>query len=124
MTKKEYTEYLNTNHWKTIRRIKLEQSDYKCQICSDKNKLNVHHNSYDNLTKEPLCDLCVLCETCHTLFHDRFNVEIESEEKRLERLSRSHILKYHTYGDDKEKKQQKIEDWINVSALGKDYEPY
>ena len=65
-----YNEYLNSNHWKNIRKIKIEESGCKCQLCGSYKNLNVHHNNYDNLFMEDMNDLIVLCESCHKKFHD------------------------------------------------------
>ena len=65
-----YDEYLNHIHWNTIRTIKLEEAGFKCQLCGNKDRLNVHHNNYDNLFMEEKSDLIVLCESCHKKFHD------------------------------------------------------
>lgn len=70
MDKLQYQKYLKTEHWQTIRRIKLETSGFKCQMCSKSNKLHVHHNNYSNLHKEKLEDLIVLCEDCHKKHHN------------------------------------------------------
>ena len=65
-----YDEYLSYTHWNTIRMLKLEEADFKCQLCGNEDKLNVHHNNYDNLFMEAKSDLIVLCESYHKKFHD------------------------------------------------------
>ena len=65
-----YDEYLSCDHWNAIRMDKIEESDFKCQLCGNEDKLNVHHNNYDNLFMEAKSDLIVLCESCHKKFHD------------------------------------------------------
>ena len=67
---KDYNEYLNSDHWYRIRNIKIEEAEYECQLCRDDNKINVHHNNYDNLCMEKSSDLIVLCESCHKKFHN------------------------------------------------------
>ena len=69
----DYKTYLQSPHWKQVRYIKLQQSGNKCQVCGSKNKLEVHHNSYDHIGKEEmhLEDLVVLCHNCHSLFHHK-----------------------------------------------------
>lgn len=66
----DYDEYLNCNHWDNVRNIKKEEAEYKCQLCSSNEKLNVHHNNYNNLFMEESNDLIVLCEDCHKKFHN------------------------------------------------------
>lgn len=64
--------YLNSPHWGKLKKVALQRADYKCQMCSGKNiKLNVHHNTYKNLGHEYITDLVVLCERCHSKFHDK-----------------------------------------------------
>ena len=65
-----YNEYLQTKHWKNVR-TKILDKIHKCQLCSSKYNLQIHHNTYENLGEERYEDLIVLCENCHNKFHDR-----------------------------------------------------
>lgn len=65
-----YDKYLEHDYWHNIRIRKLKEADFKCQLCGNKDKLNVHHNNYNNLFMEKANDLIVLCESCHKKFHD------------------------------------------------------
>lgn len=62
-----YEQYLRTPQWKTIRRLKLEASDYKCSVCGGTDRLEVHHNTYDRRGCERLADLAVLCRRHHRM---------------------------------------------------------
>jgi 5-methylcytosine-specific restriction endonuclease McrA len=64
-----YKDYLETDHWKQLRKRKLRLSGYKCQICGSKEDLNVHHNTYENRGCEKDEDLVVLCNECHKKHH-------------------------------------------------------
>lgn len=64
-----YADYLQTPHWKQIRAMALHQANYRCQLCNGKEKLQVHHRTYERLGCEWLEDLTVLCRGCHELFH-------------------------------------------------------
>ena len=66
-----YTEYLQTKHWKDIRKKALIRANHKCRMCGSKEKLQVHHNTYNNLGNERNEDLTVLCKECHEFLHDR-----------------------------------------------------
>ena len=66
----EYKEYLKSDHWKAIRLKALDRAGYRCQLCSSKQHLNVHHNTYVNRGHEDLKDLVVLCRECHKKFHN------------------------------------------------------
>lgn len=68
-----YKEYLQTNHWKIVKKKALIRAGNKCQLCSSKLNLNVHHNTYENRGQEKDEDLIVLCQDCHGKFHDKFN---------------------------------------------------
>lgn len=74
-----YKEYLQTNHWKNVKRKALIRAGNKCQLCSSKLNLNVHHNTYENRGEEKDEDLVVLCENCHSKFHDVLNDNIKKE---------------------------------------------
>lgn len=64
-----YAEYLKTDHWQELRRQKLKQAKYRCQLCNSPNNLEVHHRTYKNRGQEYLSDLTVLCDPCHERFH-------------------------------------------------------
>lgn len=65
----EYKQYLKSKTWKRIREKAMIRAGYKCQLCNQGGKLNVHHRSYENLGREHASDLITLCEKCHTTFH-------------------------------------------------------
>lgn len=73
--KENYDIFLKSAYWKCVRRIKIEESGGKCQICGSRKKLNVHHNSYAHHYQEHkhLEDLVVLCRNCHEKFHNITN---------------------------------------------------
>ena len=71
MKNKDYKNYLKTKHWKDKRKDVLKRAKYKCQLCSSKDTLHVHHNTYENIGKEKKEDLIVLCEKCHSKFHNK-----------------------------------------------------
>lgn len=66
-----YPEYLQTNHWKTIRSKMLKRASFSCQLCNAKGVLNVHHRTYERRGCEEYSDLIVLCKPCHAKFHDK-----------------------------------------------------
>ncbi len=66
-----YAEYLKTQEWIRRRMVKLEISEYRCQLCNSSEDLNVHHRTYERLGCEKMGDLLVLCRDCHKLFHER-----------------------------------------------------
>ena len=66
----EYREYLKSDKWKQKATRKRKQAGNKCQLCNKGTlTLHVHHRTYENIYKEKLADLIVLCEKCHEKFH-------------------------------------------------------
>ena len=68
-----YKKYLKTQHWDITKQLALERAGYKCQLCSSKESLNVHHNTYENRGEEKDKDLVVLCKVCHAKFHNKLS---------------------------------------------------
>ena len=60
-----YQEYLKSFHWQETKERKLKAEKSKCQVCSSREYLQVHHLHYNSLYCEKNSDLLVLCETCH-----------------------------------------------------------
>lgn len=67
-----YDKYLKSEHWNKKRQqfFRRSKKNRKCYVCSSTDNLNVHHNSYDNLHKEPLVELVCLFQKHHSLTHD------------------------------------------------------
>ena len=71
MTKEEYSEYLQSDHWQTVREERLEYDHHQCVFCGTTNDLQVHHITYDRLGSEDVPhDLVTLCRTCHFKLHE------------------------------------------------------
>ena len=68
-----YSEYLQTDHWQSIRKQALKRARFKCALCSSDGVLHVHHKNYDHLGEEMSSDLIVLCQPCHEKFHDKLS---------------------------------------------------
>jgi len=75
MTKSEYSEYLASDHWKTLRLITLQNCPlcnrcalprWLAEIAYDQD-LHVHHLTYARLGHEDRDDLEVLCRRCHEI---------------------------------------------------------
>lgn len=67
-----YAEYLQAEEWQRPRKQALRVAKYKCQLCGTSGvKLEVHHNSYENLGCERPDELIVLCTNCHTVHHGK-----------------------------------------------------
>lgn len=70
-TKEAYKKYLNSFHWKRVRYRKLLEIKFCCESCGAKNNLSVHHLTYENIGREKLDDLQVLCSSCHRKAHGK-----------------------------------------------------
>lgn len=69
--KLRYEDYLKSDHWKNFKQKAIQNANYKCQLCGNKEeKLSVHHNNYKNKGKETFDDVVVLCDKCHKKFHN------------------------------------------------------
>ena len=67
----QYAEYLESDHWRSLRQWALERASYRCQICNTSVlTLHVHHRTYARVGAELPGDLIVLCSECHSTFHD------------------------------------------------------
>lgn len=67
-----YERYIRSPEWDVVRRLALEHARYACQVCGapdGESELHVHHRSYERLGRELLCDVVVLCSTCHARHH-------------------------------------------------------
>lgn len=72
MPEDAYAEYLQSEHWKTLRRAAIDYYGNACVLCGAKgSKVDVHHRLYVRRGKERLRDLTVLCRDCHAKHHDQ-----------------------------------------------------
>lgn len=67
----DYRAHLQSPEWRVMRRLKLEDAGYRCQVCNGDELLQVHHRTYDRLGRERFQDLTVLCDACHAKHHDK-----------------------------------------------------
>lgn len=66
----DYQEYLKSPHWQERRLRVLARGDNECERCRSQVDLAVHHKTYKNIGNEKQNDLIILCEVCHTKFHN------------------------------------------------------
>ncbi len=94
MTKNEYNEYLQSEHWKIVKRnFKKLKINKKCFVCGTKISLQVHHRTYKNLYKEKLTDFIFLCNTHHEEVH-QFLKESKSDKITLWNVANIFKKKY------------------------------
>lgn len=108
-----YVEYLDSEHWQTLRQQKLLAVDNRCEKCGAYPKrlpggslggLDVHHLTYERLWNEPLDDLEVLCVRCHALEHGQ-----PSDDRSLVRR------RWESRGVERDDIDLEIEAWDNLS---------
>ena len=63
-----YKKYLSSPAWNRKRDLVIERDKGICVRCRAEGK-EVHHKTYDNIGKEPLSDLVMLCKGCHERVH-------------------------------------------------------
>ena len=69
--RQSYNDYLRSDDWQHVRRLKLEFAGHRCERCGATDDLHVHHLTYDRFGHENLTDLQVLCKPCHQTAHGR-----------------------------------------------------
>lgn len=67
----KYSNYIQSNEWKIIRKKVLIRDNNLCQVCKKNSAEEVHHLTYDNLFREELEDLLSVCKTCHKEIHKK-----------------------------------------------------
>ncbi len=64
-----YSQYLKSPEWKSLRNIVLERDKNICQGCLSAPAQHVHHLTYNNFGDELLFQLISLCVKCHNKLH-------------------------------------------------------
>lgn len=74
-----YSGYIQSSHWKDIRRQRLAMDGFQCSICGTAKNLEVHHLTYERLGHEDLDDLVSLCKRCHAKVHEKDRKKVEND---------------------------------------------
>jgi 5-methylcytosine-specific restriction endonuclease McrA len=86
-----YGEFLHSLYWKYVRRVVFRAWGRRgCARCHNKNaQLDIHHKTYAHRGDElnHLEDLIVICDDCHTNFHDLATVDSAAATAALEPAS-------------------------------------
>ena len=73
-TRDRYESYIQSDQWK--QKARREKSFQRaCVLCHRTNNLHVHHSTYVRLGNEQLGDLIVVCENCHSIFHNFYEYD-------------------------------------------------
>jgi 5-methylcytosine-specific restriction endonuclease McrA len=72
-TKPPYDAYLSSSTWSARAREAKVRAGWRCQLCNAPPPVEAHHRTYTHLGREHEHpgDVIVLCEECHSTFHDR-----------------------------------------------------
>lgn len=68
-----YVLYLRTPEWQRTRADALRRAGYRCSLdATHRDRLEVHHRTYERLGAERARDVIVLCHDCHRLHHESY----------------------------------------------------
>lgn len=74
--REKYLEYLQSEHWCALRQKALNRDEFRCVICGEDRRLQVHHLRYaEDLREVPMGWLMTLCEPCHKMVHRYLKAE-------------------------------------------------
>ncbi len=85
-------EYLKSDHWKELRKVKLKLNP-NCEQCGSKTKIEPHHLQYKNLYDVTVEDLQTLCRKCHKLEHLKIENKLKNESR-----ARKEFIPLHKQG--------------------------
>ncbi len=72
-----YREYLVSKKWASLKKAVHFFYEEECYICRSREKLHIHHKTYDRIYHEDLDDLVLVCWLCHSSIHDgRYTKEV------------------------------------------------
>lgn len=66
-----YADYIQSDWWRHRRWLAIRAARGQCQRCGSRQKIEVHHVSYERTFAERAEDLEVLCQPCHGAEHRR-----------------------------------------------------
>lgn len=79
-----YERALASPHWAHLKSNAIKESDGHCTGCSQRrNKLHLHHLTYERLGHELPEDVTLLCQGCHRMVHDK-----DIEKKLIRKIRR------------------------------------
>lgn len=65
-----YTDHINSESWRRFRANIFRKRGFKCELCSSKKNLHLHHLTYENFGNEDELDVMILCKSCHEKAHN------------------------------------------------------
>ena len=75
----DYQAFLASMYWEQLRAAVIEARGSRCELCAFTRSIQVHHKTYEHHFEEHLHleDLIVLCDGCHTKFHNKLPMATE-----------------------------------------------
>ena len=70
LRKVPFEEYRLTPEWRARRHRVLFRAGKQCELCEEREFLQVHHKTYERYGQELLTDLIALCRECHARHHN------------------------------------------------------
>ena len=71
----QYSEYLKSDRWHTLRHKIMKRDNFECVQCWKTDNLQVHHKTYGGCFVTPMnfnpAQLITLCTSCHNYIHKR-----------------------------------------------------
>lgn len=91
----KYLTYIsNSKEWRIKRNQVIALKGRKCERCSSKKKIHIHHGTYERLYNEEMSDLFVLCGKCHDLYHTlNKKISVETTEQFIGVIQTQPIIK-------------------------------
>lgn len=80
-------EYLKSDHWKQLRKEKLQLNPI-CEECGSASRVEPHHLDYKNLFDVQVSDLKTLCRKCHEKAHPKRNSRQDDRNQRRRKIQR------------------------------------
>lgn len=96
-----YQHYLQSNHWRRMRRHYYKEHEKKCELCKAKKNIHLHHRTYKRIGNEKMSDFHALCSECHSMVHKLANNPVDKKynlENCVFTLKRERKIKRITYG--------------------------
>ena len=67
--RESYSDYLKSDKWINFRSRVFAKRGFKCESCSSKKNMQLHHLTYENVGNEHDEDVMILCQQCHEKAH-------------------------------------------------------
>ena len=97
----QYHDYLQSDHWISLKSIIKVKYGWSCEYCSFHKKIQGHHLQYRSLYDCTEHDIMILCSRCHSAIHTSTSPQdfrlMDSYQRRVATLQTlQKICKYRT----------------------------